>query len=128
MSELRFTEDHEWVRVDDEGQGIAAVGISDYAQQQLGDLVFVELPEVGTEYGQGDEVAVIESVKAAGDVKTPIGGTVVEVNEALADSPETVNEDPTGAGWFFKVRMADRAQLDGLMNEAAYQAVLKNLE
>lgn len=119
MSELRFSEDHEWIR--DEGDGTATVGITDYAQAQLGDVVYVELPPVGKEIGQGEDACVVESVKAAADVKMPVSGTVVAVNERLTESPELVNQDPTGDGWFLKIRLADPGQLAGLMDEAAYR-------
>ena len=125
MSEMRFTEDHEWILMEDEEVGI--VGITDYAQDQLGELVFVELPEVGAEYSQGSETAVIESVKAAGEVKAPVGGTVVEINESLVDDPARVNGDPTGEGWFIKLRMADPSELEGLMDEEAYDAYVAAL-
>ena len=124
MSGLRFTEGHEWILVE---EGVGTVGITDYAQEQLGELVFVELPEVGSEYSQGSEAAVIESVKAAGEVKAPVGGTVVEVNESLADEPERVNADPTGEGWFLKLSIADRSELDALMDEDAYLEYVKGL-
>ena len=126
MSDLRFTEDHEWVRIED--GDVAVVGITDYAQDQLGELVFVELPEVGAELDQGEEGAVIESVKAAGELKLPIGGTVTEVNESLVDEPGQVNADPTGDGWFFRLRIKDASELDGLMDEAAYGAWLESLD
>lgn len=119
MSETRFTEDHEWVRTED--GGIVVVGITDYAQEQLGELVYVELPAIGTAVSAGDNAAVIESVKAAGDVKCPVAGTITAVNEALSDSPGLVNEDPTGNGWFYKVKVDDPAALDDLMDEAAYR-------
>lgn len=119
MSELKYTEDHEWLRL--EGDGRVTVGITDYAQDSLGDVVYVELPEVGRSVKAGDEVAVIESVKAAGDIKIPLAGTIVEVNSALADAPELVNSDPLGEGWFFKLQPDDAAALDGLMNEDAYK-------
>ena len=126
MSDLRFTEDHEWVRIED--GDVAVVGITDYAQDQLGELVFVELPEVGAELDQGEEGAVIESVKAAGELKLPVGGTVTEVNESLVDEPGQVNADPTGDGWFFRLRVKDASELDGLMDEAAYGAWLESLD
>jgi glycine cleavage system H protein len=103
-------------------------GISDYAQDQLGELVFVELPEVGQEVTQGNETAVIESVKAAGEFKAPVSGAIVEVNEALADEPETVNNDPLGAGWFIKIKVSDPSELDGLMDEDAYQSYIEGLD
>ncbi|KAI5914079.1 glycine cleavage system protein GcvH [Thauera sp. 2A1] len=117
MSTLKFTEDHEWLRV--EG-GVATVGITDYAQNALGDIVFVQLPEVDAHFAAGDEAAVIESVKAAGELKMPLAGTVVEVNTALADAPATVNEDPLGAGWFIRIRLDDPAAVSGLLEQAAY--------
>ena len=126
MSETRYTEDHEWARPEDGTTVI--VGITDYAQEQLGELVFIELPEVGSELAQGDEAAVIESVKAAAEVKSPISGTVLETNDALNDAPDTVNREPTGDGWLFRINASDPAELDGLMNEAAYMSYLATLE
>ena len=126
MSDLWFTEDHEWIRMEDDD--VAVVGITDYAQEQLGELVFVELPEVGAEFDQGEEAAVIESVKAAGELKLPVGGTVAEVNESLVDEPGQVNADPVGDGWFFRLRVKDASELDGLMDEAAYEAWLESLD
>lgn len=123
MSELRYTADHEWIRMESAEAGV--VGISRYAQEQLGDIVFVELPEIGRAVKRGEEVAVIESVKAAADCKAPVGGTVIEVNRLLADDPGKVNQDPTGAGWFFKLRIDDVRELDSLMDEAAYEASTK---
>ncbi len=117
MSDLKYTGEHEWVMV--EG-GIATIGISDFAQDQLGDVVFVELPERGSLLAKGDEAAVIESVKAASEVYAPVSGEVVDVNDALGDDPATVNSDPTGAGWFIKIKLSDRSELDGLMDEEAY--------
>lgn len=118
MSELKYTEDHEWLRLEKDGR--VTVGITDYAQDSLGDIVYVELPEVGRTVKAGDEVAVIESVKAAEDIKIPLAGTIVEVNTALADQPELVNSAPLGDGWFFRLQPDDAAALDGLMNEEAY--------
>jgi glycine cleavage system H protein len=118
MSDTRYSKEHEWVRVD--GQ-VATVGISEHAQQQLGDVVFVELPEVGREVAQGAAMAVVESVKAASDVYAPISGKVVEVNEALNDDPALVNGDAEGAGWFCKLEIAKPAELDGLMDADAYR-------
>jgi len=120
MTTLRMTEDHEWIRIEPDGSG--TVGITHFAQEQLGDIVFVELPEVGRKLAQGDDAAVIESVKAAAECKAPVSGTVIEVNQALADEPGKVNQDPTGAGWFFRLRLDDAKQLDALLDEAAYQA------
>lgn len=118
MTTLRFTKDHEWVRLDGD---LAVIGITDYAQAQLGDVVYVELPEIGHRVEQGKEAAVVESVKAASEVYAPISGEVAEVNEALAADPAKVNADPNGEGWFFKLRLDDPSQLDQLMDEAAYQ-------
>ncbi|MDH3688082.1 MAG: glycine cleavage system protein GcvH [Gammaproteobacteria bacterium] len=122
MSETKYTEDHEWVTIEDED--IAIVGITDFAQDQLGELVYVELPEVGQEFSKGENAAVIESVKAAGDVKAPVSGTIIEVNETLADEPGLVNEDPTGDGWFIKLKMTDPAELNTLLDEAAYKVLI----
>ncbi|MFZ3233914.1 MAG: glycine cleavage system protein GcvH [Stellaceae bacterium] len=118
MTALRFTKDHEWVRLD--GQ-LAVIGITDYAQEQLGDVVYVELPEVGRQVEQGKEAAVVESVKAASEVYAPVSGEVAEVNDALAADPAKVNADPMGEGWFLKLRLADPGQLDALMDEVAYR-------
>jgi glycine cleavage system H protein len=126
MSNLKYTDDHEWVRID--GDDVVTVGITNFAQEQLGELVFVELPAVDSDVSQGDEAAVIESVKAAGEVKSPVTGTIIEVNDALPDSPELVNEDPTGAGWFYNVKMADPAELEGLKDQDAYQSYIETLE
>ena len=124
MADLRYSEDHEWVRVEGD---IAVIGISDYAQEQLGDVVFVELPEPGRAVAQGDEAAVVESVKAASEVYAPVGGEVVEVNEPLADDPGLVNREPTGGGWFLKVRMSDPGEVDALLDEAAYRIFVSAL-
>ena len=113
-----FTEEHEWIDVEDE---IATVGITDYAQEQLGDIVFVELPVEGATFDKGDDAAVVESVKAASDVYAPISGEVVEANGALEDEPALVNSDAEEDGWFFKLRITDASELEGLMNEAAYK-------
>jgi glycine cleavage system H protein len=125
MSSIRYTKDHEYIRVEGD---VGEIGISDYAQKQLGDVVFVELPKVGARVERGGEAAVVESVKAASEVYAPVSGEVVAVNEALEGDPATINSDPLGAGWFMKVRIADAADLDGLMDEAAYQAFLKTLD
>ncbi|PIE45355.1 MAG: glycine cleavage system protein H [Gammaproteobacteria bacterium] len=117
-----FSETHEWVVVDGD---IATVGITDHAQDQLGDIVFVELPEVDEEYGKSDDISVVESVKAAGDVHNPVSGTVVEVNEALEDEPALINNSPEGDGWIYKIQLSDAAELEDLMDEAAYQAFIK---
>jgi glycine cleavage system H protein len=118
MTTLRFTKDHEWVRHDGD---VAVIGITDYAQSQLGDVVYVELPEIGRQIEQGKEAAIVESVKAASEVYAPVSGEIVEINEALAADPAKVNADPMGEGWFLKLRLADPNQLDALMDEAAYQ-------
>jgi len=118
-SELKYTKSHEWLRLEDDGQ--VTVGISDHAQELLGDLVFVELPEAGTEFVAGDECCVVESVKAASDVYMPISGEVAEVNEALADEPEIINSSPYDNGWLFKVRPSAN-ELEDLMDADAYQA------
>jgi glycine cleavage system H protein len=119
VAERYYTETHEWVSVDD---GIATVGITDYAQAQLGDVVFLELPTIGRELETGDTVGVIESVKAASDLYSPVAGSVVEVNERLSDSPETVNKDPYGAGWLIRVRLNGDLS-EGLLDEAGYQSL-----
>jgi glycine cleavage system H protein len=126
MAGFKFTRDHEWVR--EEGNGIVTVGITDYAQSQLGDLVFVELPDVGRVLGPGEEAVVIESVKAAGDIKTPLAGTVTEVNTALPDDPSLISQDPLGAGWIFKLLASNPAELSGLMDEAAYAQYVASLD
>jgi glycine cleavage system H protein len=118
MSALHYTRDHEWVRIDGD---LVVVGITDYAQSQLGDVVYVELPEIGRRVEQGKEAAVVESVKAASEVYAPVSGEVVEVNEALAADPARVNADPIGEGWFIKLRLDDPKQLDTLMDEEAYK-------
>jgi glycine cleavage system H protein len=118
MSELRFTKDHEWVRR--EGDTVV-FGITDYAQEQLGDVVYVELPEVGRQVAQGKEAAVVESAKAASEVYAPVSGEVVAVNDAISGDPSKVNADPMGDGWFVKLRLADPAELDALLDEAAYR-------
>ena len=121
MAEMKFSKDHEWVRQDGD---LATVGITDHAQNALGDVVFVDLPEPGRMVAAGEAIAVVESVKAASDVYAPISGRVVEVNAALTDDPGLINREPTGEGWFFKLEPADMAELDGLMDAAAYQALV----
>ncbi|GAC1315838.1 MAG: glycine cleavage system protein GcvH [Collimonas sp.] len=123
MGQVKYTVEHEWLRVEDDG--LVTVGITDFAQGHLGDLVFVQLPEVDSEIARGDEAAVIESVKAASEIMMPVAGKVVEVNATLADEPGKVNEDPLGAGWFFKMKVNDIAELNSLMDEAAYAAMIK---
>jgi glycine cleavage system H protein len=124
MSEVRYSKDHEWVKVDGD---TATVGITHYAQEQLGDVVFVELPEVGKKVEQGKELATVESVKAASEVYAPISGEVIEVNSALSDAPATVNEEAQGKGWFAKLKVADKNQLAALMDEAAYKKFVEGL-
>jgi len=119
MSETRYTKDHEWIRVDGE-EGV--MGITAYAAEQLGDVVFVELPEVGKSFKQGDEMAVVESVKAASEVYAPVSGEIVAVNDALDGEPGKVNEAPDADGWFVKIKIADKGELDALMDETAYKA------
>jgi glycine cleavage system H protein len=119
-SDLKYRESHEWVR--DEGDGTVTVGISDHAQAQLGDMVFVELPETGTSFGQGDACAVVESVKAASDAYAPVSGEIIEVNDALEDEPELVNSDPYGDGWMFRMKVSDASELDGLLSPEDYEA------
>ena len=117
MSDLKFSKEHEWVRL--EGN-IATVGISHFAQEQLGDVVFVELPDVGKQVVKDGDAAVVESVKAASEVYAPVSGEIVEVNGEIEDDPELVNKSPTGEGWFMKIRLSDASELDGMMDEAAY--------
>lgn len=115
---MKFTEEHEWLRVEGD---LVVVGITEHASEQLGDVVFVELPETETKVATGDEVCVIESVKAASDILAPVDGEIVEVNEALSDNPGLVNEDPLGGAWFFKMKVEDMDQLDAFMDEDAYK-------
>ena len=121
---LYFTKEHEWVRVDGD---TATVGISDHAQEQLGDIVFAEVPETGKRLSKGQEAAVVESVKAASDVYSPVSGEVVEGNSKVADDPSIVNSDPEGEGWFFKLKLDDSTELEGLMDEGAYRDWVKTL-
>ena len=116
---MKYTEDHEWLKLDGD---TVTVGITKHASEQLGDIVFVELPEVGRTVEAGDEVAVIESVKAASEIAAPLAGEITEVNDTIADNPGSVNEDPTGAAWFFKMKIEDASALDGFMDEDAYKA------
>ena len=125
MSTIKYTEDHEWIRVEGD---IATVGITDYAQEQLGDVVFVELPDAGKAVETGGEAAVVESVKAASEIYAPVAGEITEANQAIADDPALVNSDPTGEGWFFKLKIADAGELDGLMDEAAYKSHVEGLD
>ncbi|WP_295388000.1 glycine cleavage system protein GcvH [uncultured Thiodictyon sp.] len=121
-ADLRYTASHEWVM--DNGDGTVTVGITDHAQEALGDIVFVETPEAGTEVEAGDACAVVESVKAASDIYAPLSGEVVEANPVLADTPEAINEDAYGKGWIFSLRLADPGALSGLLDAAGYQAVV----
>lgn len=120
-----YTEDHEWINVEGD---VATVGISNFAQEQLGDIVYVELPEVGRSVSKGEDAAVVESVKAASEIYAPIGGEVTAINDALEGAPETVNADAEGAGWFFKLKVADAGELEGMMDEAAYKAMVAEQE
>ena len=124
MADIRFSKDHEWVRRDGD---LAVIGITDYAQSQLGDVVYVELPEIGRKVEQGGDAAVVESVKAASEVYAPVSGEVVAVNELLSGEPGRVNADAMGEGWFFKLRLSDPKQLDALMDEAAYKKYIEGL-
>lgn len=121
---VRYSNEHEWIRVEGD---VGTVGISQYAQEQLGDVVFVDVPQAGRKIAKGESVAVVESVKAASDIYAPAGGEVIEANAALAETPGDVNADPMGKGWFFKMKLANPADLDGLMDEAAYAAFVKSL-
>jgi glycine cleavage system H protein len=118
---MKYTEEHEWLRDED---GVIVVGITEHASEQLGDVVFVELPEVGADVTKDDEICVIESVKAASDILAPIDGEIVEVNDAIVDDPGKVNEDPQGDAWFFKIKPDDTSQMDDMMDEAAYKAFI----
>ena len=119
---IKYTQDHEWLKIEGTTDLVATVGITVHAQNALGDVVFVDLPAVGTDYAQKEVAGVVESVKAAADVYMPVGGEVIEVNEALRDDPSLANSDPMGAGWFFKVKLSDASQLDAMMDEISYNA------
>lgn len=125
MTDIRYTKEHEWISLEGDN---ATVGITDYAQSQLGDIVFVEVPDAGKALSKGGEAAVVESVKAASEVYAPVSGTVTEGNTALSDAPDTVNSDAAGEGWFFKMSLSDPSELDGLMDQAAYDAYLKDID
>ena len=120
---IKYSEDHEWV--DAKEEDLAVIGITDFAQEQLGDLVYVELPEVGDECTKGENISVIESVKAASDLVAPVSGSIIEVNSRLEDEPEIVTEDSMGEGWFIKVKLSDPAELDELMDEEAYNSFIE---
>ncbi len=124
MADVRYSEEHEWIRVEGD---TGTIGITQYAQEQLGDVVFVDVPAAGRKVAKGESVAVVESVKAASDIYAPVSGEVIESNAGLADSPGDVNAEPMGKGWFFKIKMSDKGELDGLMDEAAYEAFVKSL-
>ena len=124
MPTVKFSNEHEWIRVEGD---IGTIGITQYAQEQLGDVVFVDVPQVGRKVAKGESVAVVESVKAASDIYAPVSGEIVDGNKALADSPGDVNAEPMGKGWFFKIKLANKSELDGLMDEAAYDAFVKGL-
>jgi glycine cleavage system H protein len=125
MSDIKYTQEHEWLRIEDDGT--VTIGITDFAQQQLGDLVYVQLPETGKELGKGEEAAGVESVKTAGEILMPAAGVVTEVNELLNDEPGKVNEEPMGSGWIFRIKANDPGELDGLMDEAEYKAFVESL-
>ncbi len=125
MSDVKYTQEHEWIRVDGE---VGVVGITDYAQDRLGDVVYVELPALGRRVDKGAEAAVVESVKAASEVYAPVSGEVVEVNQALTDDPSLVNSAAEGDGWFLKIKLADTGELDGLMDQAAYRKFVEGLD
>lgn len=124
MPNIFYTQDHEWISVDGD---VGTVGISNYAQEQLGDIVFVELPQLGTKIGQGDEIAVVESVKAASEIYAPVSGEITEANTLLEGAPVTINEAAESDGWFFRIRMTDKAELDGLMDAATYKTFVDGL-
>ena len=124
MSEIRFSKDHEWVKLDGD---TATIGITPYAQEQLGDVVFVELPQAGRKVAKGEACAVVESVKAASDIYAPASGEITEANAALGDAPGDVNAEPMGKGWFFKIKLSNTSELDGLMDEKAYNDFVKSL-
>lgn len=124
MAEVKYSEEHEWIRVEGD---TGTIGITQYAQEQLGDVVFVDVPASGRKVAKGEAVAVVESVKAASDIYAPVSGEVIESNAALADTPGDVNAEPMGKGWFFKIKMSDKGELAGLMDEAAYAAFVKGL-
>ena len=124
MADTKYTQEHEWLRVDGD---VGTIGITQYAQEQLGDVVFVDVPQAGRKVAKGEACAVVESVKAASDIYAPVSGEVVEANAALADTPGDVNAEPMGKGWFFKIKLSDKAELSGLMGEAAYNDFVKSL-
>ncbi|MGR8949664.1 MAG: glycine cleavage system protein GcvH [Gammaproteobacteria bacterium] len=125
MNDIQYTEDHVWARVD--GDGTATIGISDYAQQQLGDIVYIDLPEIGAECAVGEEISLIESVKSTSDVFAPLTGVVIEVNEALSESPQLINDSPQDDGWLFRIELEDEQELEELMDLAAYDELVESL-
>ena len=124
MADVKYTNEHEWIRIEGD---VGTIGITNYAQEQLGDVVFVDVPQVGRKVAKGEAVAVVESVKAASDIFAPVSGEIVEGNKALADSPGDVNAEPMGKGWFFRIKLSNKAELDGLMDETAYNSFVKGL-
>ena len=124
MADVKYTDEHEWIRIEGD---VGTIGISAYAQEQLGDVVFVDVPQAGRKVAKGESVAVVESVKAASDIYTPASGEIIESNAGLAETPGDVNTEPMGKGWFFKMKLADKSELDGLMDQAAYDAFVKGL-
>ena len=124
MADTRYTKEHEWLRVDGD---VGTIGITEYAQEQLGDVVFVDVPQAGRKVAKGEACAVVESVNAASDIYAPVSGEVVEANAALADTPGDVNAEPMGKGWFFKIKLSDKGELSGLMDEPAYNDFVKSL-
>jgi len=124
MADVRYSNEHEWIRVEGD---VGTIGITNYAQEQLGDVVFVDVPQAGRKVAKGESVAVVESVKAASDIYTPVSGEVTESNAELATTPGDVNADPMGKGWFFKIKLTNKADLDGLMDENGYKAFVKTL-
>jgi glycine cleavage system H protein len=124
MADVKYTDEHEWIRIEGD---VGTIGISAYAQEQLGDVVFVDVPQAGRKVAKGESVAVVESVKAASDIYAPASGEVLEANAGLAETPGDVNTEPMGKGWFFRMKLADKSELDGLMDQAAYDAFVKGL-
>jgi glycine cleavage system H protein len=124
MADVKYTEEHEWIRVEGD---VGTIGITQYAQEQLGDVVFVDVPQVGRKVAKGESVAVVESVKAASDIYAPVSGEVVEANGELANTPGDVNAEPMGKGWFFKLKLSDKGELGGMMDEKAYDEFVKGL-
>ena len=124
MADVKYTDEHEWISIEGD---VGTIGISAYAQEQLGDVVFVDVPQAGRKVAKGESVAVVESVKAASDIYAPASGEIIEANAGLAETPGDVNTEPMGKGWFFKMKLADKSELDGLMDQAAYEAFVKGL-